>query len=201
MLFAYLLGVLTGAMLVVAYGTYEMIKLQRKLKEAAAALKDPLDKLKDKVAKVTEADLLSAEKGQSIRERLDQAQRLAEEQAQLRAMAEMPSKNALHSRHKNAIVGQVFELEAQKISILKTVLGDGFDPIITVLREGGVQEQLSLSEYVAQAEVTMNLNNPYGPTPGTDPEAATNEVDQGPRKAGKFVVYNGGRDDGSGTTH
>jgi hypothetical protein len=186
-MFEFALGMLTGATLMIAYSTYEMRKLLR-------------NRVKVKAGSVKATDApLSPEKSQTIRQRLAEAGRIADEQAQLRAMAEMPSKNSLHSRHKNNLVGQLFELEAQKISILKTVLGEGFDPMITILRDGGVQEEISLSQYVAQAEESMNLNNPYGPDPGTTSEGVSTDA---PRKAGKFVVYSRGKDDGTnGTTH
>lgn len=187
-LFSFLLGSLVGAMFVVVYGSYQMTKLTKTRKG------ELINKLKESMNAAQIALLTDADKGNSIRDRLMQASKIAEVQNGLRAQAEMPSKNALHSRYKNGIILQVQELEAQKISILKTVLGDGFDPLITILREGGVQEEIPLSVYVSQSETQLNSMNP--PTPGTTPEATP----AGPRKAGKFVIYTGGRND-DGTTH
>lgn len=187
MIFSFLMGVLTGAGLVVAYGTYQMIQLKKNKSELIGKLKDKLSELKTDQQK-------EIEKGQSIKDRLMMASRLADAQMEIRAQAEMPSKNSLHSRYKNGLVSQINELEAEKLSILRSVLGDGFNPTITVMREGGVKEEISLSDYVAQSEELFNTNNPAAP--GSKEEGPVN----GPRKAGKFVIYTGGKND-DGTTH
>lgn len=185
-LLSFCLGVLAGAGLFIVYGTYQIIKLKR-------AKSNILKKIKDKMDEINTTALTSvknSDKGNSIKDRLMQAARLCETQNELRAQAELPSKNSLHSRHKNGLIKEVQDLEAQKISILKTVLGDGFDPMITVIKEGGVTEEILLSTYVIQSEEILNANLPP-PSP---------ESNNGPRKAGKFVIYNGGKND-DGTTH
>lgn len=186
---SFLLGLIAGASIVIGYGMFEMNKLTKGKVEL-------LKKLRDKMNDVNTSPQAELDKANSIKDRLIQASRIADTQNELRAQAEMPSKNALHSRHKNGIVAHVQELEAQKISILRTVLAEGFDPIITVLRDGGTREDIPLSVYVLQAEQQLSLH--YTPAPGTTPEATPSSG--GPRKAGKFVIYTGGKDDG-GTTH
>ncbi len=185
-LFSFALGVFTGAGGVMIYGTYQMIKLEKNKKEL-------IKKLKEKVQSESAKVITEVEKMQSIKDRLVKATTIADQQNALRAQAEMPSKNSLHSRFKNDIILQIQDLEAQKLSILRTILAEGYDPIITVFREGGVKEEIHLSEYVTQAEATLNMLLPPSP-----PEPATEA--SGPRKAGKFVIYTGGKND-DGTTH
>lgn len=174
-------GVLIGASLLMLYSIYTLKKAKSKL----------LDKIKVKADEMRESALNDAETRTSIVERLREAARIAEEQLALRAQAEMPSKNSLHSRYKNGLVGQLQDLEQQKISILKTVLGDGVDPLITVSKDGGGREEIKLSQYVAEAEEVL----------GSMGYVAPQEQSQGgPKKAGKFIIYKGGKDDGS-TSH
>jgi len=185
-LFSFALGTLFGAGGVMIYGTYQMIKLEK-------SKKDLIKKLKEKVQSESTKVLTEAEKMLSIKDRLVKATVIADQQNDLRAQAEMPSKNSLHSRFKNGIIGQIQDLEAQKLSILRTILAEGYDPTITVFRDGGVKEEMPLSVYVTQAEATLNMLLPPSP-----PEPTTEA--SGPRKAGKFVIYTGGKND-DGTTH
>ena len=188
MIISFIFGVMCGSLMVMGFASYQLAQLQKNKGNL-------MKKLKDKLNEGKIANLKDTEKGASITQRLIQAARLADAQMELRAQAEMPSKNALHSQYKNGLVRQIQDLELEKISVLKTVLGDGFDPIITVIRDGGIKEEIALSSYVAQSEQNLNLpSQPTAPAP-TEPSALG-----GPRKAGKFVIYTGGKDDG-GTTH
>jgi hypothetical protein len=113
---------------------------------------------------------------------------------ELRAQAEMPSKNAVHSKYKNGLVAEINEIEQQKLEILRTVLAEGFDPMITVLHDGGGKEEIPLSAYVLTSQQAVDSGA------GKKQEAAPHPgMDQPPRKVGKFFIYKGGKDDG--TTH
>jgi hypothetical protein len=172
----FVFGTLIGASLLMLYSIHSLKKAKGEL----------LNKLKTKAAEMSKSMVDNADLRASVIERLKEASKLAEEQNALRAQAEMPSKNSLHSRHKNGLIYQIQELEQQKISILKSVLGDGYNPTITIIREGGVREEVSLADYIAGAEQNVS-QSPSAPV--------------GPKKAGKFVIINGGKDDGGGTTH
>lgn len=178
--FMFLLGMVVGTGMFVGYGLYQVDKI----KKAKATL---IEELKKKV--VTED-----EKRTSIKERLIQASKIAQAQMELRAQAEMPSKNAVHSKYKNGLVHEINEMEQQKLDILRTVLAEGFDPMITVLHDGGTKEEIPLSAYVATAQSTADggMGKKETATPPPHPG-----MDQPPRKAGKFFVYKGGKDDGT----
>jgi hypothetical protein len=173
------LGLTTGAAMFVGFGYYQLNKIKKNKA-------DIVDKFKKHAETVRKKEI-------SIKDRFVQAHELAKMQVELKAMAEMPSKNALHSRHKNGLISEIAELERQKISILKTILGDGMDPLITVINPSGEREEILLSTYVAGAETT--LQDSFGdPAPSDVPGTTTL-----PKKIGKFVVLKGGKDDG--TTH
>lgn len=174
-LFVFLLGMFFGAGLIMAYGAYQVHKI-RKVKDSLIA------QIK---AKAAEAE----QKKGSIQARLVKAAEIAQEQANIRSQMEMPSKNALHSRYKNGLVGEIQDLEQQKLDILKSVLADGYDPMIVTQNENGTKGEIPLSAYVNEAELA--LADSLGETLPTDPNR--------PKKSGKFIVYKGGKDDG--TTH
>lgn len=180
-IFGLVFGVLIGASLLMFYSIYALKRAKRAL----------LEKIKVKAAEIRNSALEDGDKRNSVIARLKEASRIAEEQMALRAQAEMPSKNSLHSRYKNGIIGQLQDLEQQKLSILKTVLGDGYDPKISVTKGGGSSEEISLSQYVAEAEEVLGSMGYVAPAEDNSPK---------PRKAGKFVIYKGGKDDGE-TTH
>jgi hypothetical protein len=167
-----------GAGAFMAYGYYQV----RKIRKARDTLLDELKK------KAQEMD----DKRESIKQRLVKASELAQAQTELRAQAEMPSKNSLHSRYKNGLVEEITNLEYQKLDILKTVLAEGFDPMITVLNDAGGKEEMALSVYVNEALSTLNKVRPGGAAPEPEPNLPTEA-----KKIGKFVIYKGGKDDGT----
>lgn len=181
MLFMYLLGFGMGFGAFVAYGAYQMNKLQKK--------KDGL--LQEVKKRAAELDAKSS----SIKERLAQASKLAHAQADLRAQAEMPSKNSTHSRHKNGLISEIQLMEQQKLDILRTILAEGFNPVITVVHDGGTKQEVPLSEYVAAAQV--NVDALAGKKNEAPPPVATDGGSDVPKQVGKFFVYKGGKSDGT----
>jgi len=160
----FILGMTTMAALFVGYGYYTLRKLNALKKKIVDQVKGKLDE-QDK-------------KRESIIARLKQAQAITEQQLDIRSATDQPSKNALHSRYKNGLIGDIKKLEEEKIAILRSILDDGFDPLINVRDENGEVRELPLSHFVNQA-----------PAPEQDPNA--------PKRVGKFIVVKGGKDDGT----
>jgi hypothetical protein len=181
LLLGFVLGFVIGVGLFIGYGYYQVNKIRKTKDSLINALKAKAEEIKSKEA--------------SIKDRLVEAAKLAQTQMDLRAQAEMPSSNSLHSRYKNGLVAEIADLEQRKIDILRTVLGDGFDPMITVVNDAGVREEIPLSEYVATAADHLAKHG-YGSEP-TPPPVPTDPGQ--PKKVGKFIIYNGGK--GDGTTH
>jgi hypothetical protein len=182
MLFMYLLGLGMGFGAFVAYGSYQVGKLKKKRDELFEEVKKKAMDMESKTS--------------SIRERLAEASKLAQVQADLRSQAEMPSKNSTHSRHKNGIISEIQLLEQQKLDILRTILAEGFNPVITVVHDGGAKQEVSLSEYVAAAQSTVDAIAGGKPSSSTPPPTVTEGSDL-PRQVGKFFVYRGGKPDGT----
>lgn len=181
MIMMYLLGLGMGFGIFVVYGAYQVGKLKKKKD-------DLLEEVKRRAA-----DLDA--KSSSIKERLAQASKLAQAQADLRSQAEMPSKNSTHSRHKNGLISEIQLLEQQKIDILKTILAEGFNPVITVVHDGGTKQEVPLSEYVSAAQ--SNVDALGGKRDETPTPTTTDGGPDLPRQVGKFFVYRGGKPDGT----
>jgi hypothetical protein len=178
----FLLGTFFGMGSFIAYSYYQISKIDK--------IKDTLiSQIKTRVEEQKAKNLVTSA---TIKDRLFKASELAQAQMAIRAQMEAPSKNALHSKYKNGLIGELQDMEQQKIDLLRTVLAEGFDPLITVINETGAKTEIPLSTYVNEASVALgdSLGNSMTPPP-TDPTK--------PRKAGKFMVYRGGKDDG--TTH
>src|ERR1035437_871024 len=109
LLLIWLLGFMSGACLVMGYGLYQ------------------IEKMKQIRAKATEEE---DKKKKSVKDRIAQVHELAQNQIDIIAQLEMPSKNALHSKFKSDLVGALQDIECKKLDILKTVLADGFNPMI-----------------------------------------------------------------------
>lgn len=167
----FVLGAVVGIFAFIAWSFYQV----RKLKDA-----------KDKLLENLKSKLMEQDgKRQSIIERLKKAQAITEQQLDIRAAADQPSKNALHSRYKNGLIGDLKKLEEEKVAILQSILDDGFDPLINAVDENGNKQELPLSHFVSKARTTIDEADGNTPTP--------------PKKVGRFVVVKGGKDDG--TTH
>lgn len=164
------------------YGSYQVDQLKKRRE-------DLYRQVKEKAAEM-EAKTLS------IKERLQKASEIASAQADLRAQAELPSKNATHSRHKNGIISEISNLEQQKIDILKTILAEGYDPAITVVHDGGTKQEVALSEYVAMAQQNVDAAGGTKKTPPPIPPPPGDSVDS-PKQVGRFFVYKGGKPDGT----
>jgi hypothetical protein len=174
-------GMLIGVTAFVGYGMYQV----RKIKKAKTSL---LEEVKKKAVDLEQ-------KYGSVKDRLLKAAQIAQTQMELRSQAEMPSKNSLHSKYKNGLAAEINELEQQKLDVLKSVLAEGFNPMITVIHDGGSKEELPLSDYVLMSQdavnsIAGNKKEVTPPPPPTSPESVA------PKKVGKFFVYSGGKDDG-----
>lgn len=130
-LLAYVLGIATGAIGIIALTLW--------LGKRA-------------IDKETKAKLPSKE---SVSTRLKKVKEITNEQLDLQGAISGPQKNALHGKYKNGLIGRIKELEEQKVEILKSIITDGFDPEITVIDDSGVVTALKLSEFLGQNGITM----------------------------------------------
>jgi ABC-type lipoprotein release transport system permease subunit len=174
MMMVFFAGVLSGIaasiMFLIVYGYFMMRKLDLIKKNAIKELKSKLNEQDSKRA--------------SIIERLKQAQAITEQQLDIRSATDAPSKNALHSRYKNGLIGEIKKLEEEKIAILSSILSDGFDPGINVRDENGDLKEILLSDF-------LKLQSGSVPQTANDPDSKV------PKQVGRFTVVKGGKDDGT----
>lgn len=169
---SFLSGMVSCFLMIFVYGIIALKKQKKKIKI--------LNDLKNK------AENLGSKKD-LIRERLIKAAELARTQLELRAQVEAPSKNALHSRWKNNLVKEIRDMEEEKISVLKSVLDDGFDPLVTIITSEGTKEEVPLSAYISKSEEVLAKHDANADTPIKTDTKNKNEH--------RFVVYRGGKDD------
>jgi hypothetical protein len=162
-------GMVVGAGIPLGYGFYLMRKYQR---------------IKKRLLNNKETGGFDPE---SVKLRLLKAGDIAQQQSDLRVLIDMPSKNALHSKHKNQLIRDIAVLEGEKIAILQTIVADGFDPTIATQNDRGEREEVPLSQYIQDANAILGKN-----FPGAVPD---------PKKGGKLTVIKGGKPDEGGTTN
>lgn len=125
-----------------------------------------------------------------IRGRIRAVKELTDLQIALQVSTDGPQKNAMDGKYKNQINKQIKDLEEQKVELLKSIIDDGFDPVISVANTDGTIENLSLSAFMAQKNIVMQ------PKSGD----ANDKISERKKALSKFTVHTGGKPDG-GTTH
>lgn len=184
---ACVISFVVGVISALVYGGYLLRKAEKEITKTAPS--DP------KKAKITDNERTEYAK---YKPRLDRAAQITQEQAELMAQIDRPSKNALHSKFKNGLVAEAKRLEEEKTELLRSIIADGYDPEVTVQTTEGVR-QMSLTEYLASLGYDFRnarsaaTNNEAAPKVETE-----NEKEPTVRKVGNFFVIKGGKPD---TTH
>jgi len=122
----------------------------------------------------------------AIETRMLRIKEIAQLQMELQGAADGPQRNAMDGKYKNSLMRTLKELEEEKITILNSIVKDGHDPSVNVLKADGTTEITKLSAFLAgySSDITDEKN-----------DAAVKQV-------GKFTVLRGGKDDGgTPTTH
>lgn len=141
---AFVLGFLCGIFTLIAYGLYRVKKYDKKVKNFIESLKK-----------------LTTEKSksmQSIKKRLDQAFDITDRQLAIMGMLDMPQTSASHGKYKNQLVSELKQLEEEKMGILKSILQEGHDPSLVVLKGDGQKEVVKLSEFIRRQEQIVAEN-------------------------------------------
>lgn len=138
MLFGFILGFGFGIFVVLAFALHNLKKLDKKRAKFAQELA------------ISAKDIAS--KVESAKERINQALDISEQQYALMSGIEGPQSGPLHGKHKMSVSAELKRLEEEKITILKSVLADGYNPKLVTINEEGERESVKLSDFVAKAE-------------------------------------------------
>lgn len=128
----------------------------------------------------------------SINDRIKKVQELTKLQHQLMNGVYSPQKNSLDGKYRAGLVKEIKSMEEEKTEILKSILKDGYDPVISSANEGGVVTERKLSHYLTEMGIDVDqlLKQEQTPPP--------QEEEQKP----KFTVLQGGKtDDDDETFH
>ena len=121
----------------------------------------------------------------AIETRMLRIKEIAQLQMELHGAADGPQRNAMDGRYKNSISRTLKELEEEKIAILTSIVKDGHDPSVNVVKADGTTEVTKLSAFLAgySSDITDEKND-----------------DVPVKQIGKFTVLRGGKDDGGTPT-
>jgi hypothetical protein len=166
----------------VAMGAAVMYVGGKAIKSSEAKLRKSIDNLANQLPNPGTLDDLQYA---AIEPRMARIKEIAKLQMDLQAAHDGPQRNAMDGRYKNGLMGELKQLEEEKVNILNSIVNDGFDPPVNVLKEDGTTQVTKLSAFLA----------------GYDPKLAGEKKADGPvRNVGRFVVHKGGKDDGGNTT-
>lgn len=90
-----------------------------------------------------------------VKPKLERIAEITEEQLQIKANSEMPSKNASHSRYKNGLISRFKALDEEKTKLLTDIVELGYDPMITTVDELGIEHTIKLSEHLASMGIMV----------------------------------------------
>lgn len=149
----FVLGLITAVLSVMAWGFIRLRKLNNKVKSVA-------DNLSSK--------LTGPKMTKSVKDRLSKSFDITERQIGLLGALDMPQSGPLHGKHKNQIVSELKALEEEKMSILKSIIDEGYDPKLVILNAStGVRETVLLSEFLNKQEALSDNTSKATPPKAT----------------------------------
>lgn len=163
----FVLGVITGIVLLLA--TFGII-LNRRGKPKVEATVDRI---------VKDMKLM-----EDVKKRFSQIEKITDAQVTLISHLDRPSAGAAHSKHKNQLAHELKRLEIEKIDVMRSIVNDGVDPMLTVIVEGETKK-LRMSEAIALHDTTVGPS--LGAAPGTKTDTNIPSI---PNKKIRLVVNN-----------
>jgi len=203
-LIGFLFGLVVGASTLIVFVA---ILLRSKIRQLYLKNKDFFDKIMTPPPGALPPEL-EQQPGlnETVLLRLKKASELTRRQNEISTTATQPSINSLHSKHKNTLVNQYRELEKEKMTILKSIVKDGFNPSVTIFNTATRQyEEMLLSHFLtnytpdndgeAKAATVTNIIK-------TDPKGntETEEIRKIEKNGKIFFVVEGGKNK-KPTTH
>lgn len=151
--FFYVLGILTGFTLALLWGLFLVERAKKRLTEAV-----------DKVGlQAKEAALIA-----SAKKRFAEALKISDQQQDLLGRLDGPSKGALFSQWRNSVRQELLALERQKIDIMRSIVADGIDPVVSVAGEGDTLVKKRMSEAVAEFDAMYPPEPTLKPAPKSE---------------------------------
>lgn len=135
-----------------------------------------------------------------VRSKIDKVDKIMEAQLNLWGQFDGPNKGAAHSRWKRGLVGQINDLEAEKMDIFKAILSDGVDLEVSVTGADGSKEKKRMSAIVKEFEAEgaddpfIPKNPEVKPTPKSTKENESNNKLKLVKKSNLSIVKGGNND-------
>ncbi len=103
----------------------------------------------------------------TVAPKLERVNAIAGEQMNYMSGLDRPSASAAHSKHKNSVISTIKKLEQEKLELLRAIIKDGVDPILSVSIDGK-QQNIKTSELITLMEGYQANNDGVPPPPKTD---------------------------------
>lgn len=104
----------------------------------------------------SEAFLKKTELVGSAKLRFNKIEDITADQLSLIKQLDMPSSSASHSRYKNTLIRQLSDMENEKIEIMRSIVKDGIDPVVSFSIDGEIQK-MKMSEAVTRHDAKSNV--------------------------------------------
>lgn len=101
-----------------------------------------------------------------VKPKIERINEISKEQVAYMGNLDRPNASAAHARHKNKIVSLIKALEEEKMSLFKSILESGADPLLSVMIEGKAKS-LRVSELIPLLE-SGNIPEDETPQSKTD---------------------------------
>lgn len=174
----FLLGALVGAIVCwYAYMIYVRYASRKLINSFLKKIKDSANNM---------ASSAQSEQMKSAEIKLRRVNEIQERILIIKQRLEYPSKNAVDSKYKNDLIQEAKHLQDELIETLNSILRDGVDPSVPVVRENGTVDRIRLSQFLEEEGYL------YNSSPKKEEEIKpSNPVKTKPhaRQVGKFTVW------------
>lgn len=157
---AYVLGIATGFVGALAWG---LVVADREKKNLVKRLNKAAEQLKQEVLVA------------SAKKRFAEAVKITEQQQELISRLDGPSKGALFSQWRNDVRGELLNMERQKMDIMRSIVADGIDPMVSVTGDNGELLKKKMSESIAEFDAMYPSEHPKL-APKQEPTAAVEPI-------------------------
>jgi len=148
----FLLGLLTGAISITTI--------------IAAMANKSIKRHKDKLSALTKDYMATSgidSDSSKYTARLERVREIQERQESIIGQTLRPQRNSLDGKYQNRLNGELKALEEERNTILRSLLAEGFDPLVAVSGIDGTSRKAKLSEFMAEYNLIDKPVKPAAP--------------------------------------
>lgn len=89
-----------------------------------------------------------------IRGKLDEVHKIMSAQLKLWCSVDGPNRGASHTRWKSGLIGQINDLETEKINAFRDIISNGVDITVQVMNSNGSKSEKKMSQLISEHELS-----------------------------------------------